>query len=308
MAGKMWFGTRGYMQHVPMPAFNADFSKQGFSTSTQYLNGGASVRNSTSSHKVYNLAWNLTRRDELRPIVDYADGVFGDGLIYFIDPMASDKNVLPQHWAFPAQAAKDAPILFNDSRPATVTTSSNGLGYPSKSMQYALEEDSAKVFLPIPPGVVAWVGVHGSADGWGGVRVTPFDRQDSAGDAEYPTILSVNDPVRVNSSFSGAVWGGIELSLGVGVGTFGGLYPALDLYPSLNVFPLDGAPPATSVILSGLMVQMLPIGKAPGVGGFISGQGHSGCQFENQPQQTAYSAGLDLAGLSAKLVETGAWL
>lgn len=303
MAGKMWFGTRGYMQHVPMPAFNQDFSKQGFSTSTEGLNGSAQVRTSAASHKVYNMSWNLAARDDLRPIVDYHDGLFGRGLIYFIDPMTSDKNVLPQHWAFPAQSALDAPILFDTKRPTTVPTSANSLLYPSTSIQYSMQTEVESVYLPIPPGMVAWVGVHGSADGWGGVRVTPFTREDVAGAAEYPVLLSVTDSTRVNTAFSSAEWGGIELSLGTGVGTFGGLYPALDLYPSLSTFPREAAMPATSVVLSGLIVQMLPVGVTPATGNFISGQGHSGCKFEKAPQQTAYSARLDKAGLSAKLVE-----
>lgn len=284
----MWFGTRGYAQDVPTPAFNADFTKVGWSTSTQYLNGGASVRKSTASHKVYNMAWNLASRDSLRPIIDFSDGLFGTGLIYFHDPMTLDRNVLPQHWAFPAQAANDAPILVGTVRPSTTPTPANNLHYPSTSVVYTLSGSPAtqSLYLPIPPGYVAWVGAHGSADGAGGLRVRPVISGLNNAPDEFPALLTVTDPTRVNASYSSSIFEGLELAIAAN--------PA-------------GTPVATSVTLSGLIVQMLRIGATPQPGGFISGQGHSGCQFKSEPAQVAYSAGLDKMGLTATLIETGGW-
>jgi hypothetical protein len=221
------------------------------------------------------MSWNLKKRDELRPITDYADGIYGNELIYFIDAMAMDKNVLPQHWAFPGQALFDAPPLVKNTPPTAVPTPVNTLAYPTTSAVYTLGGTSQTIWLPIPPGYTAWVGVHGEAS------LVPTDTAAVQGtvDGGAPValpFLAVTDDTRFSTSFDGT---GLELTL-TGIGT---------------------------LTLSGLMVQMLPTGAVPATGGFISGQGHSGCRFENKPSETAYSAALDKVGMAAKLIEVDTW-
>jgi len=283
MANGLWFGTRAYMQYVPQPAFNADYSKAGWDAGSQFLNGGASVRRSAGAHKVYNMAWNLASRDTLRPITDYAEGVYGDGLIYFLDAMTMDKNVLPQGWAFPAQPG--APSLLSKAKPTIVDTEVNSQGYPSKSAVYTLSATSVSksIYIPIPPGYTAWVGVHGTSVAAAtdpntgapinapSVLVTP-----NTGTGGPVALLPVDTPNRVNTTVAGS---GFELSL-TGAGT---------------------------LTIAGIIVQVLPIGATPSGGGVISGQGHSGCAFASQPSQTAYSAALDKVGMTATLVEVGIW-
>lgn len=63
-----------------------------------------------------------------------------------------------------------------------------------------------------------------------------------------------------------------------------------------------------TITLSGLILQVIPTGNVPAPGNYISGQGNSGCQFSEEPKETAYSRALDLVSISAKLVETGVWL
>lgn len=272
----MWFGTRGYETWVPMPAIDADFSRKGWASTSAFLNGGARVKKSAASHAEYNMAWNLGTRDALRPITDFSAGVFGDGLIYFIDPMAADKNVLPQHMAFPGQAEKGAPVLLKGAKPTFSNTPANTLRYPSRSATYAAGTTTTSLYLPIPPGSVAWVGAHGSATGTAKVRVTPV-----SGALTTLTLLPVTSTTRVNASFTGT---GIVIDFTV--------------------------PAASTLTLSGLIAQILPAGAVPAAGGFISGQGHSGCSFAEEPVVTAYSAVLEAAqvGMTAKLVEVGAWL
>lgn len=62
-----------------------------------------------------------------------------------------------------------------------------------------------------------------------------------------------------------------------------------------------------SVTLAGVMVQVLPTGTSPTPGGFISGQGHSGMSYDGYPEKSAYSAALDLVGLTASFIETEQW-
>lgn len=282
MAGRMWFGNRAYMQWVPAPAINADFSRVGWGTKTQFLNGGASVRRSYSAHKEYNLSWNLTSRDYLRPITDYAEGIYGDGPIYFLDPMAVDKNLLPQQWATPSMALLDGMPLIRDVTPVAVDYNTVTNGYSNRGVTYTAVGVSEKLWIPIAPGHTLWLGFRGSVTGSGAVLVTPTN-----GSLTYaPLVLpptSETDQNRVNIALPVDTYDGVELSLRI-TGN------ATD-----------------TVTLRGLMAQMVPVGYTPTTGGFVSGQGHSGLQFESQPVTSAYSAALDKVGMNAKLVETTAW-
>lgn len=269
----MFMGPRGALQVVPACAINPDFSTFGWSSKSNSLNGRAGVRGSVASHKEYMMTWSPTSRDRLRVITDIRSGMYGTGLIYFLDPMAMDKNVLPEHWGFPAQAALDAPVLVGDVRPTTVSTPANTLGYPLTSAVY--EAGTAlSLHIPIPAGFVAWVGWHGS--GTGGLKVTPVISITSTDTPVYPAVLSVTDPQRMNASYAGSSYVGIDLELVGGTGS----------------------------VFSGLMVQVLPVGTTPETGNFISGQGNAGCKFEGFPTQTPYGSVLDLVGMSAKLTES----
>lgn len=282
MAGDMWFGTREYMQWVPAPALNIDASKRGWQTETAYMNGGAYVRRSVTAHKRFSMAWNLTTRERIRSITDYADGLYGDGPIYWADPFTMDTNMLPAYWAAPFMGTEDGPILSGSeyTRPEAVP-SPNDLGYPLTSALYTVGTDpKPSVWIPIPPGYTAWVGAHGQAGTGGTVVATPTTGPGTPDAPVTLTLLSVADSTRFNQSFDSSSYSGVLISLG-GSGT---------------------------VTLSGLMVQVLPSGLVPPSGGFISGQGHSGASFVSQPVLTQYSAVYDRVGLTAELVETNAWL
>lgn len=219
----MWFGTRGYMQWVPCPLIDSDMSKVGWNSQAQYLNGGTRIRSSVTAHKEYNLAWGLQERDNIRTITDYADGVYGDDLIYFVDPFAADKNVLPQYWATPALAAEDAPILTGTAKPSLVETDSNTNGYPRYSaVYYVLPTDPKKnIYVPIPPGYTAWVGFHGQKpdDSTAYVRVRQAIGATGYGTSTALTPLSNDTTVQVNANFnSSTTVHGIVLDL-QGTGT-----------------------------------------------------------------------------------------
>jgi hypothetical protein len=282
MAKMMWFGTREYMTWVVCPAVNMGASKAGWFSKTDYLNGGAAIKRSTAAHKEYELSWEMKTRAELRLITDFADQLWGTGALYWADPFVMDANMLPQSWASPFMGALDGIILNGKTdRPMSVDTATNAFGYPSKSATYTVgSETKPSVWVPIPPGYTAWVGVHGVAGTGGTVVVTPTTGPATSGAAVNPAMLSVATNVRVNQSFDSTAWTGITVSLG-GTGT---------------------------VTLSGIIVQLLPTGQAPQTGNYISGQGHSGCQFSEQPQLVQYNAAIDRVGLSVNLVEVQQWL
>jgi hypothetical protein len=281
----MWFGNRNRMQWVRAPQINYESSKRGWANTATYLNGGQFVRRSSTAAKGYVFTWSMKSRDEIRIINDYADGVYGDAPIYFLDPFAMDKNVLPQYWATPALASTDAPLLageYDSDRPIVLPTDPNTNGYPYLSATYTIDTTTLlnTIFLPVPPGYVLWVGFHGSVTGTANVVVTPVTGPTSIGSSFVAPPLSVQTTQRVNSSVNGDNYIGALLSLS-GVGT---------------------------VKLAGLIAQVLPLGQGPVAGGFISGQGHSGCSFTEEPTLTNYSAAIDKVSLTATLVETEGWV
>lgn len=171
----MYFGTKERMTWVRCPTTDSDISKVGWSSSSLFLNGGASVRRSASAHKEYQFTWGLSSARDIAAIKDYADGLYGQDLIYFLDPFAMSYNVLPQFWATPRLGAEDAPT-FNGSllRPTLVNTDVNTYGYPTKSAVYTFDtaSDFANLFIPLPTGYTFHFGAHGNASGTAAVVVS----------------------------------------------------------------------------------------------------------------------------------------
>lgn len=281
MANTMFIGTREVMLEVKCPNVTMPSSKVGWSSELNYLNGGASVRRSTAASKKYEMTWGSMTRDEARVILDLADRLYGTGDIYWLDPFVADKNMLPQHWASPMQALYDGlPLIGYDRPTATIGSISNG--FPVQSAEYTISngDTSRTVWIPIPPGYTAHIGVYGTAGTGGKVIAKPTYNATTYGTAHDMVLMHTSDDSRANYTVSATDgYNGVELSLG-GTGT---------------------------VILTGMMVQVLKDGITPQPGGFISGQGHSGCQFTSQPEYTPYSAAFDMVGMVASFTETGSW-
>lgn len=284
----MWFGNKNYMQWITAPQINYDSSRKTKVNTAQFTNGGFYIRRSATGARTYNFSWNMKRRDEIRVIQDYYDGIYGrETPIYFLDPFAMDRNVLPQYWATPSLGAYDAPLLAGDDdgdRPALVTTAVNTLGYPVYSAQYSMVSGSTKptVFIPVPPDHRLWVGAHGTTtDPATGVKIIPYVRPGVSGTSIQLPMLSTTDPLRVSTYISGDTYMG-------------------------GFLQLSGA--SGSMALAGIMAQVLPWWIDPEPGGFISGQGHSGCDFAEDITYTPYSAALDRVSASVNLTEIGAWL
>lgn len=281
---KFWFGNRNRMVAVPPFVVGADVGRVGYHSGFNFANGGAHIRRSLSGARTYSLDWTPTHtREALRPITDFAEGVYGPGPFYWHDPFFSDQNALAQSWATPSLGGYDGVILNGGvRRPELVPTSANSLGYPTETAVYTMTSsmgEGLKHWVPIPPGYTGWVGVHGSYSGVG-VRVKPTTGPGTYGSTVTPAALSVTSTKRVNTSFPSSSCNGIELTLS-GNG---------------------------SCALSGIIVQVLPTGVTPATGGFISGQGHSGCEFDGFPVIEAYSAAFDMVGTSVAMTEVGQWL
>lgn len=283
MADGVWFGTKSGMQWIECPAVDIAAGKQGWQSEASFLNGGAWTRRSKTAAKRYAFSWNMRSYEAVRPILDYADGHYGDGYLYYVDPFAD--NIFPSYWASPFQNYYDGPLLVNDTRPTLITNATSTNGYPVESVQYTVTSTSKvpTVFLPIPEGYTIYIGAHGAVQsGNATVTVTPVISAIATGTTVNLTLLTTATTTRTNYSVAKST--GI---IGVNVSLKS---------TSTGVIQLDG-----------LIAQVMPDGSAATTGGFISGQGSSGLEFKEQPSLAQYSAALDLVSVSANLVETEAW-
>lgn len=211
MAGLMYFGNRNYMQWVKCPDTGMVLSRIHWSSDGTYLNGGGYVRASVAGHLRYEMSWNLMSREQVRQIIDYRDGVFGAGPIYFLDPFVMDQNVLPQNWATPALAAEDGQPL-TDERPNVIAADPTG-GKPAQSAVYTLtaSTETQQVWVPVPSGYQFYFAGLLSRTGTAAVTLTP-----TTGSAVNVTNTT---PATLTS-----VGGGVTVSLsGVGTITMQGL-------------------------------------------------------------------------------------
>lgn len=282
--GQVWFGTKAHMQWVPAPAVDVQAGKQGYQNQVVFTNGGTWVRRSKSAFRRYLFAWNMKLKEDVQPILDYADGIYGDGYMYYLNPFWADRNALPAYWAAPFINAYDGPVVVDGVRPTVVNTNASTNGYPVENAVYTITSTSSvpSVFVPIPPGYTAHVGAHGQLQsGSASVRVVPELSAIASGTPVDLTLLTTSSTTRTNATFSGNTYIGITITM--------------------------RSASTGSLMLSGLIVQVLPDGSVPGAGGFISGQGQSGMSFVSQPSVSEYSAAFGRIGVSAELAETEAW-
>lgn len=282
MRREVWFGTKDHMQWVPAPLVDVAAGKVGSTQSASFTNGGAWVRRSKASAKKYEFSWNLMERAKIQPVLDYADGLYGDGYLYYANPLWMDWNVAPAYWASPFLNAYDGPWIADGVRPTLANTGASTNGYPVESAVYTVTSTSKSptLYVPIPPGYTAHVGVHGQVlTGSAQMRITKFATS-SGGPTTNLTLLDKGD-TRVNDTTAGNTYRGLSLQL--------------------------GSASSGTIRLDGIIIQILPNGKSPATGGFLSGQGQTGMEFADFPEVSEYSAAMDRVGVSASLIETEAW-
>lgn len=263
----MYFGTRDKMMWVPCPAVDRPASNVGWSESMLYLNGGNYTRRSKGSHRVVEMSWNMISREDAGKIEALAGGAYGDGPYYWIDPMAAEHNVLPEAWAFPGSATYRGGAT-------TQATPANTLDYPSVSVLFTEPNTLKPLWVPVPPGHTAHIGVHGT--GVSGITLTP-----DGGVGSLVPMLPVTSTQRTNRTVEGGANGtGFTLSQ-----------------------PTTGTPH-----YAGIIVQVLPTGRTVEPGGWLNGLGTSGSEFSGFPERTDYSSVFDKVGVTAVLAEVGSWL
>lgn len=288
MGKHVWIGTRGHEQWFKAPAPRAAFQPVGWSATTQGRNGRITGRRSRVTHMEYDLSWPVATTDQGRAVGDWFYGLKGDGLIHWLDPMI--KNVLPAHWSFPALGCTDGAPLAGLIRPTAVPTDINSKNLPSVSARFTIQNAGVTgVYIPIPPGHAAHIGVHSAntADADSVVYAQPFAGEAVTGAPYRIPAIGASDTTRFSTIIprSGAMTG-IELRI----------------QPSAFV---DGVSLPSVGDLAGLMVEVLPVGQSPQGTGFIRGGGNSGCRMFDPPTEVAISSHYDRMSVAAKLIEVG---
>ena len=314
----MWFGTEERMQWVPIPQSGADVSPQNWNANGTLLDGGGYSFNSFGSHKQYQFSWDgASAIKAAQTMENYASGTYGEGLIYFQDPLTYRQNVLPAHWADPSLALRGAPKLYRSlDLPVTKVVTPNpgpnelplyGVKYDLSQVGPAYPQAIDTLFIPVPPGMNLAVGAIYTATGTGAIYAHSYGGTDLgvkttltrvAPDAEIiaPDIiqpgtrgvrlylgtnsLSASNSVTIHAIVARLVIGDFVEGVGYGEGEYGG-----------GVY--GGA------------------AHAPGgvFGPWAGGQGNSGCRFVGHPTRILIS-GINGGQVqyATTLKEVGPWM
>lgn len=309
MSGQIYIATKWVGKWIPCPQVNMPASRVAWGMMSRFLNGGAYSRRSWTASKQYEMTWGLKSRDEIRPIQDYADGMYGPDDLFFLNPFARDKNVLPAQWASGYLNALDGPLvapypdawppavygIYNDvQRPPLLPAGAGGTvgsvnGFPVYSGGV---RGSHSVFVPVPLGYTFYFSCH---------HVTPMAADATKlaitqmvngvnGTQTAVPIVALTAPVLNSYSYTPSAGNsGVVISNGAGVVT--------------------GDADGKSIDYTGMMAQILPNGQTPNTSQpFVSGQGHSGLQVvEPGVEYYEYSSALDRVQAKVTLAEVGSW-
>lgn len=273
MSGAVYFGTKDKQSWIKSPSSGMRANSVGWASKTQLLNGRSFIRRSGAAHREFSPSWfgelNSATEQSLQEIKNYADGLYGDGPYYFVDPYASSQNVLPPHWAAPMLTEKDWPALAPGLL-ATFTKDAQPNNFPLKQAEYiAYEgyESTNKLVLIIPPTLKLHFGWHGPDAGAPGVRITPYLRATGLpGNSIDPLCIEVGGTTPTNTVVDGSVYSYVE------------------------VFIASDA--EQSILITGMIAQLLPANASASTGGFIAGKGITSLEFDNSPDIEYYSSAI----------------
>lgn len=279
----MWMATGRYGTWIPCPQSPLEGTYNGQSEVTELMNGGAYVRRTIASHLTWNPVWD-DKPEELRPIKDLYDGIYGEGPFYFVDPTVA-RNALPPHWAAPSLSAKDWPALMYERRPTLLYSTINpGYRTPVQMATYAIPATAPvlnyltpKATLVVPPTHSLNLRVWGYRTGSAVIRVTLYNR-DTGATVQHNVVPNV---------------------LGASLKIFGQEYSHADIW----ITKTDTS--ASTITLAGLLASVTITDTVSTY--WTSGEGNSGVQWVGELGNTVYQAGIRHS-MSATWVEVGAWL
>lgn len=272
MSGKVYFGTLEKMQWVKAPATGVNLGREGWIDTQTDLSGGSYAHQSAWGAKRFEFSWGASPSDEVYAITDYRSGVWGSGLLYYVDPFAMDANVLPDNFSIPwklkvmSRMGYDASLTPVDALP---TVRNLPRGY-----RFFLGQVSPWVTIPIPPGYTLHVAYSATTNAL--QRRYP---NNTTGTVTATTAAAANWTWTAFNSTS---------------------YAHIALRWS----------PTASTDIYGAIAVLLPTGQSPAVNKpWCLGRGNWGLAFAGEPQISGISAALgDSGGLvsgSVSLLEVG---
>jgi len=293
MAGTVYFGNANFQTFIAAPLSGLQASSTGYSATTNLLNGRSFVKRSYGASRTFAPSWvgpmnSTVLSESLNTIKDFADGLYGSGNLYWIDPYAAATNMMPPHWAAPMLDENDWPSISATVTP-TFAAASYANNYPIKRAAYSLPAshvDTKKLTLIIPSTHTLHFGWHASSAGVtaataAGIRIVPYNLSGVAQTAVNPASLLAGGTTRTNQTFAGSSYSRVE------------------------IFLANGAVSTSAVNLVAMIAQILPNGTSVASGGFISGRGTTALQFSAPVQIEYYSSAINNGqiGLSTALTE-----
>lgn len=299
----LWFGTEEWMQWVATPLSGASFNPDGWNASGSFLNGGAYAIHSWGSAMRYDFEWRKSStREEAALMHSYRNGTYGRGLIYFIDPLIYDQNILPKRWADPSMVYDDEGMShLYEIEPTRVT---NSAFKTNKLPAYGVRYDLAKVppgmsmddsvFIPIPEGYTLRLGAVHDQTGTGGVFYSEVHEGKVIGETKRLTAVKSNDAILLPDSVTPGIvgirlWIGRTDSTASSLTLYGLIGRLIKTEQNKLDWTVDNAP---------------PIVRGP----WVQGQGHSGCRFDGNPTEVKYN-GVNggQVGYAVSFIEVGSW-
>jgi hypothetical protein len=224
--------------------------------------------------------------DSVYTIKDFADGLYGEGPFYWLDPYAIDTNLFPPNWAAPMLSGEDWGALSTVGAASKVTTAANTNDYPYKSLRLtfgaAIAESTNQFRIIIPENFKLHFGWHGvQTSGGATIVLRGYDRDTGASTDVASVPLAVTSKIRTNTQMSG------------------------DTYSHVDIFVKNPSASASVIDIAGMILQILPETDSVEQGGFISGRGTTSLEFAKTPEMEYYSAKINggQIGITAAFVE-----
>lgn len=319
----IWFGTEGDTQYpprfewLPCPKAGMTATRNQWKNGLTLDSGGYAQTSAPDWHLSYEIevfgeAQYLQGLDVYNR---YASGMYGNGKMYFANPMEYSTNLFPSNWASPGMMEKGWASISAIAGPAfgfvepnfspqatytnadTASVAANGIpdrsvtvtGLTTGNNFISLRNNTGYprvpyCIIPVPPGYNLSVGWTGSVvSGTGAVRYSSTP----TGTGVALTPIAETSSTRLNTILT---------------------TPSSGYY----AFWLDsGATSTSSISINNLMAQLYPAtDPLPNPLRFIPGMGHTGLVFNDDARTESYSY-LDgqrhLKGMSTSLSEVGAW-
>lgn len=105
MVDKLWFGhARGHMQYVPCPLIDSSVTRNRYVETIRFENGGGDGRRSAQYQMQYDLVFSglAHELEGIDAFNKFAQGYYGNDLIYLAHPATFETNMFPAGWATPS--------------------------------------------------------------------------------------------------------------------------------------------------------------------------------------------------------------